>query len=343
MARVTVNELIESGVHFGHQASQWNPKMKGFIHGKKNKIHVIDLKETIKGLLRARHFVGRLSSAGAQILFVGTKRQLKEVVASEAARVGMPVVTERWIGGTLTNYHTIRSRLDRLEELEKLETDGMMEKYSKKAQSTMRREMRKIRRNLGGVRNLEGLPGCMVVVDPKHEEIAVKEAAKMNVPVVAILDTDCDPGLIDIPIPGNDDALRSVALLLQQIVDAAVDGRANMVAEDQRFRTVVPELRGREEQRQQQQGGQRRGGGGHGGPGGGGGQRGGGGGRTASGRFRGAATGGPAASVSFGRQTEEELEVATKGEDAPVPAPEDAGATPPAPETPEAPSSEEGN
>ncbi|MCB9881638.1 MAG: 30S ribosomal protein S2 [Planctomycetes bacterium] len=326
MARVTVNELIESGVHFGHQASQWNPKMKGFIHGKKNQIHVIDLKETIKGLLRARHFVGRLAAAGAQVLFVGTKRQLKEVVGSEAARVGMPVVTERWIGGTLTNYHTIRSRLDRLEELEKLETDGLLDKYSKKAQSTMRREMRKIRRNLGGVRNLEGLPGCMVVVDPKHEDIAVKEAAKMNVPVVAILDTDCDPDLIDIPIPGNDDALRSVALLLHQIVDAAVDGRANMVSEDQRFRAVVPEIRGREEQRQQQ----RRGGGG-GAPGGG--PRGGGGGRSASGRFADAQGGGPASSVSFGRQTEEELAAATKSEDAETTS-ESPATEAPAPEAP---------
>lgn len=326
MARVTVNELIESGVHFGHQASQWNPKMKGFIHGKKNQIHVIDLKETIKGLLRSKHFVGRLTAAGAQILFVGTKRQIKEVVASEAARVGMPVVTERWIGGTLTNYHTIRSRLDRLEELEKLETDGGMEKHSKKAQSMMRREMRKIRRNLGGVRNLEGLPGCMVVIDPKHEDIAVKEAAKMNVPVVAILDTDCDPGLIDIPIPGNDDALRSVSLLLHQLVDSAVNGKANMVAEDQRIRTMVPEIKGREEQRQQRGGGRGRGGpGGRGGFGGGGG----GGDRSASGRFGDSTTkGGPATSVSFGRQTEEEMAQATKKDgdaapaDAPAPAPE---------------------
>ncbi len=245
MAVVTAKQLIESGVHFGHQASLWNPKMGRYIHGKKNLIHVIDVRQTVRGLLRARHFLFRLAAGGAQILFVGTKRQIKDVTAGEAERVGMPVVTERWIGGTLTNYHTIRSRLDRLDELERLEADGTLAKYSKKRQSMLRREMRKIRRNLGGVRTLEGLPGAMVVIDPRHEDIAVKEAAKMNVPVIGILDTDCDPDLIDIPIPGNDDALRSVQLLLGSLVDAVVDGRQNMDAGMQ-LRTAVPEIRGRD-------------------------------------------------------------------------------------------------
>ena len=331
MAIVTVKELIESGVHFGHQASMWNPKMRQYIHGKKNLIHVIDLKQTIRGLLQARHFLYRLAQQGAQILFVGTKRQIKEVVAGEAERVSMPRVIERWIGGTLTNYHTIRSRLDRLDELEKLEADGSMDKFSKKAQSMMRREMRKIRRNLAGVRNLEGLPGAMVVVDPRHEDIAVKEAAKMNVPVVAILDTDCDPDLVDIAIPGNDDALRSVQLLLKALVDSVVEGRQNMVAEAQRFRSIVPEIRGREERPRF-----------GGGPRGGGGQRGGGGGRggesqgdrQAGGRFSDRRSG-TAESVSFGRQDEAEIPAGGEGGgDAPAPAPEAGGGDAPAPEAP---------
>lgn len=246
MPLVTVKELVESGVHFGHQASLWNPKMKPYIHGKKNLIHVIDLRQTVKGLVQARHFLFRLASMGAQMLFVGTKRQIKDVVSSGAERCGMPVVTERWIGGSLTNYHTIRSRLDRLEELERLQADGTLDKYSKKLQSRLRREMRKITRNLGGIRNLSGLPGAVVVIDPRREDIAVREAAKMNVPIIAILDTDCDPDLVDIPIPGNDDALRSVQVLLNVLVDAVVEGRQNLRS-DAQFRSDVPELKGREE------------------------------------------------------------------------------------------------
>ncbi len=161
METVSLQQLIDAGVHFGCRVSRWNPKMAPYIHGRRNLIHVIDLRETIKGLLRGRHFLFKMASAGAQVLFVGTKRQIKDLMASEAERVNMPVVTERWIGGTLTNYHTIRSRLERLEELEKLEADGTFEKYSKKLQSRMRREMRKIHRNLGGLRKgfLEDLFG----------------------------------------------------------------------------------------------------------------------------------------------------------------------------------------
>ena len=247
MPIVTVQQLVDRGVHFGHQASHWNPKMRPYIHGKRNLIHVIDLRETIKGLLRARNFLMRMASKKAQILFVGTKRQIKDIVASEAERCGMPVVTERWIGGTLTNYNTIRRRLERLEELERLETEGTMEKFSKKIQSRMRREMRKIRRNLGGLRELAGMPGAVVIIDPKREDIAVLEAAKTNVPIIAILDTDCDPDMIDIPVPGNDDALRSVEILLSKLVDAVIEGKANP-ADGDFFNSEIPELRGREEQ-----------------------------------------------------------------------------------------------
>ena len=308
MAIVSVQELVDSGVHFGHQASRWNPRMRPYIFGKRNLIHVIDLKETLRGLLKARHFLRRLASAGAPILFVGTKRQIKDVVASEAERAGMPVVTERWLGGTLTNYHTIRSRLDRLEELEKLERDGTMEKYSKKLQSRLRRVMRKITRNLSGIRNLGGLPGAVIIVDPRREDIAVKEAAKMNVPIVSILDTDCDPTLIDIPIPGNDDALRSVQILLSRLVDGILEGKQNLDVDAALFSTEVPEIRGREDRDVQRQGAARGQGAGRGDrrP-----QRGGGRqpARVAGGRF--ADRSSKVETVSFGRQTQEEQEAET--------------------------------
>ncbi len=288
MAIVSVKELVESGVHFGHQARMWNPKMEPFIFDKRNLIHIIDLKETIRGLLRARHFLFRLAACGAQILFVGTKKQLKELVASEAHRCEMPFVTERWIGGTLTNYHTIRSRLDRLLELEASEADGSMDRLSKKAQSRLRREIRKIRRNLDGIRELKGLPGAVVVIDPKREDIAVREAIKMNVPVVAILDTDCDPDPIDIPIPGNDDALRSVQSLLTRLSDAVIEGRKNMDQEAMQFRSEIPTLTGREERTRDRRRGGRS-------------DR-----PAASGRFADRRSG-KADSVSFGRAEEEEI------------------------------------
>jgi small subunit ribosomal protein S2 len=225
---VTAKELIDAGVHFGHQASRWNPKMKPYICGKRHRIHLIDLQETIRGLYQATHFLRRLASTGAQVLFLGTKRQIRAVVESEAKRCVMPAVTERWIGGTMTNFNTVRERLKRLEELEAMEADGSLEKYKKKDQASLRREMRKIRRNLEGVRDLHGLPGAIVVVDPRREEICVREATRMNVPVVCILDTDCDPGDADIVIPANDDAMSSVQLLMTKLADAIIEGRAGM-------------------------------------------------------------------------------------------------------------------
>ncbi|MEM7204974.1 MAG: 30S ribosomal protein S2, partial [Planctomycetota bacterium] len=228
MPLVTVKELIEAGVHFGHQASRWNPKMRPYIFGKRHKIHIINLEETIRGLYRASHFVRKLASSGVQIMFLGTKRQIRAVVEAEAKRCNMPAVTERWIGGTLTNYNVVRERLARLEELEAMESDGSMELYKKKDQASLRREMGKIRRNLEGVRELHGLPGAIVIVDPRREDICVREAARMNVPVVCVLDTDCDPGQADIVIPANDDAMSSVKLILEKLADAVLEGRANM-------------------------------------------------------------------------------------------------------------------
>jgi small subunit ribosomal protein S2 len=222
---VTAQELIDAGVHYGHQASRWNPKMKPFIHGKRHKIHVINLEETIRGLYRATHFLRHLAATGAQIMFLGTKKQIRPVVEAEAKKCQMPPVTERWIGGTLTNFATVRERLARLIELEQLETTGGIEKYKKKDQSTMRREMKRIRRNLEGVRDLHGLPGALIVVDPRREDNAMREAKRMNVPVVCVLDTDCDPSLADIVIPANDDAMSSVQLVLGKLSEAILEGR----------------------------------------------------------------------------------------------------------------------
>lgn len=225
MPLVTAQELIDAGVHYGHQASRWNPKMKPYIHGKRHKIHVINLEETIRGLYRATHFLRHLAATGAQIMFLGTKKQIRPVVETEARKCNMPPVTERWIGGTLTNFATVRERLARLLELEQLEATGGIEKWKKKDQSTMRREMKRIRRNLEGVRDLHGLPGALVVVDPRREDNAMREAKRMNVPVVCVLDTDCDPSLADIVIPANDDAMSSVQLVLSKLAEAVNEGR----------------------------------------------------------------------------------------------------------------------
>lgn len=281
MPLVTVQELIDAGVHYGHQASRWNPKMKPYIYGKRHNIHVLDLQETIRGLFAATHFLRSLAATGAQILFLGTKRQIRPVVAAQSARCGMPAVTERWIGGTLTNFHTVRERLARLEELEAMEADGTMERHKKKAQSMLRREMRKIARNLEGVRDLSGMPGCIVVVDPRREEITMREAARMNVPVVCVLDTDCDPEPADIVIPANDDAMASVQLILTKLADAVIEGRSGVdeqmlaeaqraAREDVRARQVVGRTRDQGRGRGGQGGGGRRRGGGQGGGGGGG-------------------------------------------------------------------------
>ena len=228
MPIVTVNQLIESGVHFGHRVSRWNPKMLPFIFGKRNMIHIINLKETIAGLVRAYWFLARMARRD-QVLFVGTKRQARRMVKEEADRCGMPYCNERWLGGTLTNYSTVHSRLERLSELEGVESSGEIETYTKKMVATHMREKQKILRNLEGVRAMNKLPGALVVIDPRREIIAVREAAKLGIPVIALLDTDSDPDLIDIPIPGNDDAIRSIRLVLHALADAVIEGRVGKV------------------------------------------------------------------------------------------------------------------
>ena len=227
MNQIDPKQLIQSGVHFGCRVSRWNPKMAPYIHGRRSSIHVIDIRQTVRGLLRARNFLQRLASEGSQILFVGTKRQIKGVVLEAGERTGMPVVVERWIGGSLTNYSVIRSRLKRLEELEKREETGQLATLSKKEQASLRREKRKITRNLGGIREMGGMPGAMVVVDPSREYNAVREARKMGVPVIGLLDTDCDPESVDIVIPGNDDSLKSVRLLIEYLIEAVEEGAAS--------------------------------------------------------------------------------------------------------------------
>jgi small subunit ribosomal protein S2 len=219
-----VKELIDAGIHFGHRASRWNPKMKPYIYGKRNLIHIVDIKETLKGLLLAKKFVSRVVSGGKDVVFVGTKRQARKSVETHAARVGMHWVTDRWLGGTLTNFREIRKRIGRLEELEKLDAEGRMDQYSKKEGAALRREMRKIQRNLGGIRKMTKLPGAMIVIDEMREIIAVREARKMGIPVVCLLDTDSDPDLVDIPIPGNDDAMRGIELIVREIANAAEEG-----------------------------------------------------------------------------------------------------------------------
>jgi small subunit ribosomal protein S2 len=265
VALVQVKDLIESGVHFGHRASRWNPKMRPFIYGKRNLIHIIDLRETVRGLLRAYRFLAQVASRGSLVLFVGTKRQAKEAIEREAARCRMPYVSERWLGGSLTNYRTIRERLKRLNELEmlwlpagdkpdkvdmaahmrsvhnesgKLELTKAPESaairgYSKKMVATLNRELTKITRNLQGIREMNRLPDAMVVIDPKREEIAVQEAKRMGVTTVALIDTDSDPDLVDLPIPGNDDSIRSIELVLSKLADAVLEGRASLPPEQQ--------------------------------------------------------------------------------------------------------------
>jgi small subunit ribosomal protein S2 len=221
-----VTELVEAGVHFGHRASRWNPKMRPYIYARKNLIHIIDVRETIRGLLRAKKYLSQVASRNGLILFVGTKRQAAETIELEARRCGMPFVNDRWLGGTLTNFRTIRNRLTRLEELEALKASDAFDQYSKKMQSALNREYRKMYRNLDGMRTMSRLPECMVIVDPKKEKNAVKEAQALGVATVALIDTDCDPDVVDLPIPGNDDSMRSIELIVKMLSDAIVAGKA---------------------------------------------------------------------------------------------------------------------
>lgn len=225
MAGTIIQEMIEAGVHFGHRTSLWNPKMAPFIFGRKNQIHILDIRETLRGLLRTKKYLGQVAAGGSLILFVGTKRQAGEAVEEQALRCGMPFVSQRWLGGTLTNFRTIRNRLTRLEELEELRTGDGMSKYSKKMQSSLNREYRKMYRNLNGLRTMNRLPEVLFLVDPGKERNAVREARRLGIATAALIDTDSDPSDIDLPIPGNDDGIRSIELILKHLADAVIEGK----------------------------------------------------------------------------------------------------------------------
>ena len=225
MANTLVQDLIEAGIHFGQRSAGWNPKMAPFIYGKRNGIHIIDIKETVKGLLLAKRFVTKVVADGRDVCFVGTKRQAKNVLEDRVPGTGMHRVTERWLGGTLTNFRTIRQRLKRLEELEKIETETNFAGYSKKMESQLRRELDKIRRNLDGIRGMEKLPGAVVVIDVRKEVTAVAEAKKLGIPTICLIDTDGDPDAADIAIPGNDDSMRSIDVVVRELCKAVVDGK----------------------------------------------------------------------------------------------------------------------
>ncbi|MDF1664887.1 MAG: 30S ribosomal protein S2 [Planctomycetota bacterium] len=244
MAIVSLEELVKAGVHFGHKKSRWNPRMKPYIHSKKNNMHLIDLRTTIRGLVRATNFLEKLVHNGGEVLLVGTKHQIKNLIKSEANRIDAHYVCERWLGGCLTNYATIRARLKRLVEIEEMERSGLLEKLSKKMLSQIARERRKLLRNLEGVRHMSKLPDALIIVDPRKEHIAVAEAFKLKIPTICIIDTDSDPLNIDIVVPGNDDSFRSVQILLTTLVDAAQRGKikrdTSLVGLPQKLGQVAP-------------------------------------------------------------------------------------------------------
>lgn len=227
MPVITLEELIKAGFHFGHRTARWNPKMKPYIFGKHNLIHVIDLRGTLRGLITADKFLTKLSAAGKDVLFVGTKWQARDTVDKEARRAGMHFVNERWLGGTLTNFNTIRLRLKHLKELEELLASEDIKQYSKKMISSLNREAKKLKKNLDGIRNMMELPGAVIIVDPNKEITAVKETNKLGIPTICLTDTDCDPDMVDICVPGNDDAMRSIEVFLSKMTDAILDGKSS--------------------------------------------------------------------------------------------------------------------
>lgn len=224
MAYVTMKELLEAGVHFGHQTRRWNPKMKKYIFGARNGIYIIDLQQTVRMFRTAYDFVVDTVAGGKSVLFVGTKKQARESIYEEANRCEMFYVHNRWIGGMLTNFQTVRKSIERLNYLNAIENDGSINMYPKKERARMIKERTKLDDNLGGIRSMKSLPGALFVVDPKKEAIAVREGIRLGIPVVAIVDTNCDPDLIDYVIPGNDDAIRSIRLITSRIADAAIEG-----------------------------------------------------------------------------------------------------------------------
>ena len=232
MAVVSMKQLLEAGVHFGHQTRRWNPKMAPYIFTDRNGIYIIDLQKTVKKVVDAYNFVRELSDQGKDILFVGTKKQAQESIEVEAKRCGMYYVNQRWLGGMLTNYKTIRQRIKRLDQLDEMETNGSFDVLPKKEVIKLKLERDKLEKNLGGIRKMKGLPGAIFVVDPRKERIAIAEARNLGIPIIAIVDTNCDPDEVDYVIPGNDDAIRAVKLFASKIADAVLEGRQGEQLDD---------------------------------------------------------------------------------------------------------------
>ena len=222
--KINIRTLLEAGCHYGHQTRRWNPKMKPYIFGERNGIYILDLKQTVLDADKAYTFLKDTAAKGGRVLFVGTKKQAQEPIATQAERCGMPYINQRWLGGMLTNFVTMRSRIDRLEELEAMVEDGRMALLPKKEQAVLSKELEKLQRNLGGARDLHTLPQALFVVDSKREEIAIREANRLHIPVVALLDTNSDPDVVDYGIPANDDAIRSVNLMCELVADAVLAG-----------------------------------------------------------------------------------------------------------------------
>ena len=233
MAKISIQTLLDAGAHFGHQKRRWNPKMKPFIFGARGDIYILDLKQSLVGMDQAYTFVSNVAKNGGSVLFVGTKKQAQEAVADAANRCGMPYVNARWLGGMLTNFVTIRSRVTRMEELEAMEADGRMALLPKKEQILLRKELSKLQTNLNGIRNMKRVPDAIFVIDTNREEIAIREAHRLNIPVVGTLDTNCDPDDVEYGIPANDDAIRSVKLLADFIADAVVAGTGAPVSAEE--------------------------------------------------------------------------------------------------------------
>ncbi|MCP4258214.1 MAG: 30S ribosomal protein S2 [Planctomycetes bacterium] len=230
MAKELARKLINAGVHFGHGVSRWDPKMAQFIFAKRGNIHIIDVKKTLKGLLIAKKLLAEVVSSGKDVVFVGTKRQAQKAVETIAEKCGMHYVSQRWLGGMLTNFRTVRSRLQRLEQLEAMVEDGTLDSESKKQASRLKREMRKIKSNLQGVRNMSRLPGAVIVIDAKKEYLSLREARKLDIVTIGILDTDSDPDTVDVAIPANDDSIRAIELLLNELADAVAIGKTMVTA-----------------------------------------------------------------------------------------------------------------
>jgi small subunit ribosomal protein S2 len=246
---ITMRQLLEAGVHFGHQTKRWNPKMKPYIFGARNGIYIIDLQKTVVMARSAFRFVADITARGGSVLFVGTKKQAQDVIREEATRSGQFFVTSRWLGGTLTNFKTIKQGIDRLKSLEKMAEDGTFERLPKKEVANLQREQEKLEKNLGGMKEMTKLPKCIFVIDPKKENIAVHEASRLGIPVIGVVDTNCDPDGIDFVIPGNDDAIRSIKLFTSKIAEACIEGAARYRASGAADRDEEEAREGRDDRR----------------------------------------------------------------------------------------------